>query len=47
MANRIACWDAIHRTGNPTKSIEVNDLIKHVKREEVRKRGKAHARSVL
>ena len=40
MVNRIACWDRIHKSGNPTKSVEVNDLIKQVKREEVRKRGK-------
>jgi hypothetical protein len=41
MPNRIACWDAIHNSGNPTKSKEVNQLIKFVKKKEVRKQGKA------
>ena len=40
MPNRIATWDAIHQSGNPTKSDEVNDLIKFVKQMEVRKQGK-------
>ena len=33
-------WNAIAQMGNPTKSIEVNELIKAIKKEEVRKQGK-------
>ena len=40
MPNRISCWDSINKTGNPTKSRLVNDLIKLVKRAEVRRIGK-------
>lgn len=41
MPNKIATWDYIHKSGNPSRSNEVNDLVKHVRQEEVRKRGKA------
>jgi hypothetical protein len=40
MPNRIQPWDCISNRGNPTKSKEVNKLIKDVKRMEVRKQGK-------
>ena len=39
MPNRLAHWDARTSTGNPTKSVEVNNLIKAVKKKEVRKQG--------
>lgn len=32
-------WDSIRCDGNPTKSDEVNDLIKRIKKQEVRKVG--------
>jgi hypothetical protein len=32
-------WNAISEHGNPTMSIEVNELIKKVKKKEVRKQG--------
>ena len=41
MPNRIAAWDSLSGVGNPTKSREVNDLIKFVKRAEVRRLGKS------
>ena len=34
-------WDAMLNVGNPTKSIEVNDVIQKVMKKEVRKQGKA------
>ena len=34
-------WDVQNRSGNPTKSILVNELIKRVKEHEVRKEGVA------
>ena len=40
MPNRISAWNSITLVGNPTKSREVNDLIKLVKRAEVRRIGK-------
>jgi hypothetical protein len=43
MPNRIQPWDCRNNTGNPTKSKEVNEIIKHVKKKEVRKQGKAPA----
>jgi hypothetical protein len=41
MPNRVACWDEIRKNGNPTRSKEINELIKHVKKKEVRLQGKA------
>ena len=41
MPNRFMKWDLRSNSGNPTKSIKVNDLIKRVKKHEVRKEGKA------
>jgi hypothetical protein len=41
MPNRLIPWNSTSREGNPTKSIEVNDLIKRVKKKEVRKQGVA------
>ena len=40
MPNRLAGWNVESQTGNPTKSVLVNDLIKVVK-NEVQKEGKA------
>ena len=39
MPNRLAHWDVRTSSGNPTKSVKVNDLIKLVKKKEVRKQG--------
>jgi hypothetical protein len=39
MPNRIPAWNCLTLSGNPTKSTEVNDLIKAVKKHEVRKQG--------
>jgi hypothetical protein len=41
MPNGLMSWNVLSNVGNPTKSIEVNDLIKAVKKKEVRKQGKA------
>jgi hypothetical protein len=38
MPNRLMPWNAISGQGNPTRSIEVNTLIKKVKKKEVRKK---------
>ena len=37
--NRLMVWNAVIGQGNPTRSIEVNDLIKKVKKKDVRGRG--------
>ena len=39
MPNHLMPWNAISGQGNPTRSIEVNTLIKKVKKKEVRKQG--------
>jgi hypothetical protein len=39
MPNRIATWDCLTMKGNPSKSVEVNDLIKMVLRHECRQQG--------
>ena len=39
MPNRLATWDVGTKRGNLTKSALLNDLIKTVKRKEVRKQG--------
>ena len=41
MPNRLLPWNEQTRTGNPTRSVLVNNLIKEVKKKEVRKQGKA------
>jgi hypothetical protein len=41
MPNGLVSWNKLNNVGNPTKSIEINDLIKAVKKTEVRKQGKA------
>ena len=41
VTNRLMKWNAIAHVGTPTMSTEVNDLIKKVKKAEVRKQGKA------
>jgi hypothetical protein len=41
MPNRLVPWSTTNDEGNPTKSIDVNDLIRRVKKKEVRKQGVA------
>ena len=41
MPNRLMQWNVETGTGNPTRSVQVNELIKWVKKLEVRKQGKA------
>jgi hypothetical protein len=41
MPNRLVPWNATRIEGNPTKNIDVNDLIRRVKKKEVRKQGVA------
>lgn len=41
MPNKLWAWNALSQQGNPTQSLEVNTLIKAVKRSEVRRLGKA------
>jgi hypothetical protein len=43
MPNKLASWNSLIRCGNPTRSIPVNELIKAVKKKEVRKQGKQSA----
>jgi hypothetical protein len=40
MVNRVIAWNAVSQVGNPTRSIEVYDLIKRIKKKEARKQGK-------
>ena len=40
MPNQNAKWNVETQSGNPTMSVAVNQLIKRIKKEEVRKRGK-------
>jgi hypothetical protein len=39
MPNRLMAWNRLTNQGNPTRSIEINDLIKRVKKKEVCKQG--------
>jgi hypothetical protein len=39
MPNRMMQWNEVAQTGNPTRSVAVNDLIKRVKKKEVRRQG--------
>jgi hypothetical protein len=41
MPNRLIAWTSGRNEGNPTRSIDVNNLIKRVKKKEVRKQGVA------
>ena len=41
MPNKLQAWDVMSGRGNPTRSINVNQLIKVVKKREVRQEGKA------
>ncbi len=41
MPNKLVAWNVATESGNPTRSIPFNGLIKKVKKGEVRKRGKA------
>jgi hypothetical protein len=40
MPNKLTKWNCMAQNGNPTKSVEVNELIKTIKKKEVRKQGK-------
>jgi hypothetical protein len=40
MPNRNVAWNVESNTGNPTMSVAVNDLLKKIKKAEVRKQGK-------
>jgi hypothetical protein len=40
MPNKLMAWNQLTNSGNPTRSIEVNNLIKRVKKHEVRRTGK-------
>ena len=40
MPNKLTAWNVMTSSGNPSRSIVVNDLIKVVKKKEVRKQGK-------
>ena len=40
MPNRLIRWNSQTRTVNPTRSINANDLIKCIKKKEVRKEGR-------
>lgn len=40
MPNRQPAWNVLTNSGNPTKSADINDLIKLVKKKEVRRQGK-------
>ena len=43
MQNQLMKWYLQSNSGNPTKSVKVNELIKRVKKAEVRREGKASA----
>ena len=46
MPDKITPWSVWRQDGNPTRSVAVNNLIKLVKKKEVRKQGKkSQARS--
>ena len=40
MPNHQTGWDVLTNSGNPTKFVKINDLIKTVKKKEVRQQGK-------
>ena len=39
MTNRLMAWNEVSNIGNPTRCTELNDLVKYVKKKEVRKQG--------
>ena len=39
MTNRLLAWNEIAKVGNPTRSAELNDLVKYIKKKEVRRQG--------
>ena len=48
MTNRLMPWNEIASVGNPTRCTEINDLVKYIKKKEVRKQGvKSQARRAL
>jgi hypothetical protein len=42
MPNRLLPWNAISGVGNPTRYIEVNDLIKKVTKRKSENKGRSH-----
>ena len=40
MPNKLMAWNSLTNTGNPTRSLQVNNLIKRVRKHEVRRTGK-------
>jgi len=47
MVSRLTAWNEITQVGNPAQLVEVNNLIKRVKKKEVPKQGKSSARCAL
>jgi hypothetical protein len=47
MPNRLMPWNAISGQGNPTRSIEVNEMIKKVKKRRFENKGQRHRLDVL
>ncbi len=47
MPNRIMPWNAVSAQGNPTRSIEVNNLIKRVKKRKFENKGRIQRLEVL
>jgi len=47
MPNRLVAWNSLRNTGNPTRSLDVNDLIKKVKRFEARGAESKAARNII
>ena len=43
MPNRLATWNVLNKSGNPTRSQIIIDLIKAVRKKEVRRLGKPSA----
>ena len=41
MPNRLQAWNSDSKTGNPTRSVVVNDIIKDLKKQECRGTGMA------
>jgi hypothetical protein len=39
MPNRLMAWNELSKVGNPTRSRQLNDLIKYIKKKETRKMG--------
>ena len=39
MTNQLMAWNELSNVGNPTRSAELNNLVKYIKKKEVRKQG--------